>query len=131
MRSLVVEDEITSRILLETYLEEYGDCDTARHFGDAIAAFRAALSSNRRYNLVCLDIRLPGVSGHGILKAIRQIEKEEMIDYLDAVTVVMTTALSDTENITKAYYEYCDGYLHKPVTRRNLDGFIKRAGLSE
>ena len=125
MRSLIVEDEITSRILLESFLEEYGNCDTARNFVEAIDAFRAALSANNPYDLICLDIRLPGMDGHKILKAIRQIEKDEMIDYLDAATVLMTTALSDLENKLRAYYGLCDGYITKPVTKEKLEQHLR------
>ncbi len=129
MRSLVVEDEITSQILLVSLLEEYGNCDAAGNFKEAIESFGKALSSDSPYDLVCLDIRLPGADGHEILKEIRQIEKDQGIEYLETVKVLMTTALSDMENIIKAFGESCDGYLPKPVIKEKLDDFLEKFDL--
>ncbi len=129
MRSLVVEDELTSRMLLKHFLDEFGDCDTAEDFEKALDSFKQARSSDKPFDLICLDIQLPGADGHQILKNIRQTESEMGLPYEDRVKVFMTTAHSDLGNVWKAFHELCDEYLSKPITKESLHECLKKHGL--
>ena len=42
MRTLIVEDDFASRLLLQTFLSRYGECHIAVNGKEAVAAFRAA-----------------------------------------------------------------------------------------
>jgi two-component system chemotaxis response regulator CheY len=42
MRTLIVEDDFTSRLLLQSFLSEYGECHIAVNGREAVAAFRTA-----------------------------------------------------------------------------------------
>jgi len=45
MRTLIVEDDFTSRLLLQSFLAQYGECHIAVNGMEAIAAFRASQQS--------------------------------------------------------------------------------------
>lgn len=130
MRTLIVEDEFTSRMLLQKMLERYGECHVAVNGREAVEAIAAAHMVGTPYDLICLDIMMPEMDGQETLKAIRQIEKKAGICGLDGVRIVMTTALRDKDNIMQAFREQCDGYLVKPVDRNKLTKLMDDIGLS-
>ena len=47
MRTLIVEDDFTSRLLLQSFLSPYGECHIAVNGKEAVAAFRAAQESGQ------------------------------------------------------------------------------------
>ncbi|MCA1987263.1 MAG: response regulator, partial [Desulfovibrio sp.] len=63
MRVLIVEDDFTSRKLMQTILSPYGDCDVAVNGREAVEAFQNALNSAKPYDLVCMDIMMPEMDG--------------------------------------------------------------------
>ncbi|MEN6624725.1 MAG: response regulator [Candidatus Sumerlaeia bacterium] len=130
MRTLIVEDEFTSRMLLQKMLERYGECHVAVNGREAVEAVAAALMVGTPYDLICLDIMMPEMDGQETLRAIRQLEKRSGIGGLDGVRIVMTTALGDKDNIMQAFREQCDGYLVKPVDKNKLTRLMDDIGLS-
>jgi len=50
MRTLIVEDDFTSRLLLQTFLAKYGECHVAVNGKEAVAAFKAAEESGQYYD---------------------------------------------------------------------------------
>lgn len=129
MRCLVVEDDFASRRLLEKYLSEYGECVSVSDGREGLDCFIADLDQGKEFDLVCLDIMLPRMDGQEMLKELRRIEKEKGIHGLRSVKVLMTTALSDAENIIKAFRSQCEGYLPKPFTRDQLLQELKKMNL--
>ena len=129
MKILIAEDDLASRKLMHKYLSSYGDCDIAQDGNVAIEAFQCALDNNEPYDLVCLDIMMPNIDGRKALKKIRQIEDEHGIGGFDNVKVIMTTALSDSENIMGSFREGCEAYLIKPVEKNKLLQEMSNLGL--
>jgi len=129
MRILIVEDDMTSRLLLRKMLEPFGTCDTAVNGKEAVEACRVAHVSGAPYTLVCLDIMMPEMDGQTALKAIRAEEESRALPPSKAAKIVMTTALRDLDNVTNAYRELCDGYLVKPILREKLVGMLKELDL--
>ena len=129
MRILIVEDDMTSRLLLRKMLEPYGACDVAVNGKEAVEAYRKALESADPFALVCLDIMMPEMDGQAALKAIRALEESKALLPSRAAKIVMTTALRDLDNVTHAYRELCDGYLVKPIQRDKLVGVLKELDL--
>jgi two-component system chemotaxis response regulator CheY len=130
MKSLVVEDDKVSRTLLQKLLSLQGEADAAEDGNAGIKAFRKALDEKAPYDLVCLDIMMPGMDGHGVLRMIRVMEKSQGIKEEDASTIIMTTALADRKNVVDAG-EHCNAYLIKPVHREKLNAKLKELGLLE
>jgi two-component system chemotaxis response regulator CheY len=129
MRTLIVEDDFTNRVLLQTFLGKYGECHVALNGKEAVAAFRTALETYRAYNLICMDVVMPEMNGHEAVKQIRECEKSFGVLPCEQVRIIMTTALSDETNILKSAKEECDGYLVKPVNTRMLLNHLECFGL--
>ncbi len=133
LKFLIVEDEFISRTLLKEMLAPFGDCHTATNGDDAVNVLRHSYDEpNGRYDLVCLDIMMPGKNGHEVLKELRQIEISKGIQGADTTKVFMITALDDAKNIMEALVVgRCEAYLTKPVSRTRLEEQLRDLQLIE
>ncbi|MBK8164521.1 MAG: response regulator [bacterium] len=129
MNILVVEDDFISRRLLCRYLEKAGNCDVAINGAEAVAAVHDALDSGEHYDLICLDIMMPGMGGQEALAAIRDLELEHGIQVGQGARVVMTTALEDHGNVRQAFKASADGYVVKPIEKLKLFKLLAELGL--
>ena len=120
MRSLIVEDEFTSRMQIKYFLEEYGHCDIAVNGLEAVEAYKMANDAKKPYDLICLDINLPEKNGHQVLEEIRKMEEETGKSPANPVKIFMTTAMDSMRNVIDAYYGLCDEYLTKPIDKEKL-----------
>ena len=125
MKSLIVEDDFSSRLLLQHFLAPYGEINFAANGLEAIEAFKMSLKEKIPYDLICLDIQMPEMDGRMALKLIRDIEESSGILYGDGVKVIMTTSLSDKDVILHAFREACDAYIIKPVEKTKLLNQLK------
>ncbi len=125
MKSLIVEDEFTSRMQIKYFLEDYGNCDIAVNGTEAIKAYKMAIVNNKPYDLVCLDINLPEKSGHQVLKEIRTLDTEMGNPLKHATIVFMTTALANEKSVNDTQ-GLCDEYLLKPIEKTMLDERLRK-----
>jgi len=128
MKTLIVEDDFTSRLLMQELLKSYGPAHIAVNGKEAVEAVRLALEADEPYDLICLDIMMPEMDGQQALKEIRGMEEAKGI--IPAHTkIVMTTALGDPKNVWAAHRGKSDGYLLKPVNRAKLLEELRRLKL--
>ncbi len=129
MRTLIAEDDFLSRNLLLSLLSPYGRCDVAVNGREAFKAFEQGLENGRKYDLVCLDIMMPMLSGKEVLMRIRKLEKQRNLLGLSGVKIIMTTVIEDPEMIMDSFKEQCDAYIVKPIDLRHLQKHLIDLGL--
>ncbi len=130
MRVLVVEDDFTSRKVLQKILSPFGEVDIAVNGLEAVEAFESALGDKRPYDLICMDIMMPEMDGQEALKKIRAVEKSQNIRPSDEVKVIMTTALDDPKHVVEAYYKGgAPSYVPKPIDKHMLLHLLKNLSL--
>ncbi len=129
MRTLIVEDDFTSRLLLQSFLARYGECHIAVNGREAVAAFRVAQKSSEAYDLICMDIMMPGMDGQTAAKEIRAIEESTGTLSTSGVKIIMTTALDDVKNVVESFQSLCDAYLFKPIDTGKLREHIRMLNL--
>lgn len=116
MKFLVVEDDPAGAVLLRVILTEHGEVDEVSDGPAAIEAFDGAWSKGRPYDVIFLDIMMPDMNGHDVLRVIRERERELRLPHLREVKVIMTTAIDSTESVSMAFHEgRASGYLVKPI----------------
>ncbi|MBX3006785.1 MAG: response regulator [Melioribacteraceae bacterium] len=126
MKSLVVEDDFVSRLVLQKMLAPYGQCDTAVNGVEAVNAFNLAMTEGEPYDLICLDIMMPEMDGKEALKIIREKEKEFNIHPSNETKIVMITALDTPKEVLEAYYKGgCTSYLIKPIEKLKIKNALK------
>lgn len=129
MRILIVEDDFVNRKLMTACLCDIGECDVATTGTEAIEAFTLALSEEKPYNLIMLDIMMPEMNGQEALKRIRLIEDSRKVQIGNNVKIIMTTALKDSDNVMAAFENQCDGYLVKPIDLDKMQALMASLNL--
>jgi two-component system response regulator HydG len=105
---LVVDDETSQRELLEMVLSEEGySVETASNGEEAVK-----IISDRFYNLVVMDLKMPGMGGLQALKEIKQISP--------TVQVLIITAYASVDSAVDAMRSGALNYLTKPVDLEEL-----------
>jgi DNA-binding response OmpR family regulator len=114
-RILVVEDESHIAEGLRFNLEAEGH--QVEIAGDGEDALDRMLVKNRTYDLVLLDVMLPGKDGFSVAHELRQRQ--------NFAPILMLTARGRPEDILKGFESGADDYLPKPF---NLDILVARIG---
>ena len=114
MRSLVIDDEAVARLHLRMLLETRGPVDEAPDAVAGLARIREAFAARVPYDLVCIDLSMPGTGG---IEAIRMLhEVDRTLRDGRHTHVVVVTASDDQKDIRAALHQHVDGYLLKPIT---------------
>jgi two-component system chemotaxis response regulator CheY len=120
MKTLIVEDDFTSRLLLQTFLSRYGECHIAVNGREAVDAVRSALERGERYDLICMDIMMPEMDGREAVKQVRALEEARGTLSTCGAKIIMTTAVNDVREVARCFEELCDAYLVKPIDLSKL-----------
>ena len=131
MKVLIAEDDFARRKFMLRFFEKYGECDVTVDGKEAVEAYKMAVECGEPYDLICLDIMMPEMDGHQALKTIRKIEEENGVSEDDRIKIVMTTALSETRHVTKAFENGCTAYAGKPINQDKLEAMLKKFKLIE
>ena len=129
MRTLIVDDQSVNRIVLHKLLVRFGPCEMAADGPTAIAAWTKAVADGQPFDLICLDIRMPGMNGHQVLAEIRKVETARRARLSQQVKVFMVSALGDEAEVTAAFCEGCTAFIPKSVTFDLLLGHLVHIGL--
>lgn len=112
---LVVDDEKGQREILKAILESEGyDVATAACGIDAVEAVQ-----KNNFDLVLSDLKMPGMSGHELLKHILRERP--------GVSVVIITAHGTIDSAVESIREGAFDYLTKPIDREKLLIITKKA----
>lgn len=126
---LIVEDDFTSRRVMQHILQKYGDCDVAIDGEEALEAVRLALDRGTKYDLICLDIMMPKMDGQTALKEIRALEAKHGFRPGQGARIIITSALDDSTNVLEAFRSQCDGYIVKPYDKQKIEAELEAQGL--
>ena len=120
MRTLVVDDDFTNRLLLQELLTKYGPVHIAVNGKEAVSSVFSAMEKKEPYDLICLDIMMPEMNGQEALKLIREKENKTGVMPGRGAKILMITGLKDSKNVMASFKEQSDGYLVKPVSKAVL-----------
>jgi len=79
-------------------------------FEDGTEAYNSTFEIN--YDMLLLDVRVPGLSGYDIIKKIRADENN--------VPIILITSLTDINNLSIGYEMGCNDYIRKPFALKEL-----------
>lgn len=113
---MIVEDEISNRLILTECLRGIHRTDMAVNGQEAVLAFQLAHMENDPYQVVLLDIEMPVMNGQETLKTIREMEASMGIRPGEEVKVLIVSAHKDQQNVFDAVFKGgATDYLVKPV----------------
>ena len=113
LKILVVDDDMTSRYLVDTIISKNGWLSVAASNGkDALI-----LSQNEVFDLILMDCQMPGMDGY---ETCRQIRRDSKLN--SKVPIIAMTALAMQGDYDKCMLAGMNGYITKPI---NFDKLIK------
>ena len=131
MKFLIAEDDSVSRFFMQKLLERFGKCDVAVDGLEVIDAYIIAEKEKEPYDLICLDIMMPKLDGFKALKAIRDIEKQKVVEEKNRTKVIITSALNDRQSIMNAEELGCEAFVWKPVDTEKFLLVLRKLGITE
>lgn len=119
MKVLLVDDTLTDRLIVESYLENMGHEVVVGENG------QEALQLFRQYDvdLILLDEVMPVMAGHEVAKAIRDIELGKGMDAW--VPIIFLSSRASPTDIAKGIESGGDDYLKKPIDEIILNAKMK------
>ena len=129
MKCLIVEDNRQDYQLLSRMLMNYGNSDFAENGIDAFEIFKQAQVAEEPYDVIFLDIMMPGIDGIQTLELIRKYEGKQEFKSLKPSKILMISALDENAYVIKSLKFGCDGYIVKPIEKYNLLSHLNRLGL--
>jgi two-component system OmpR family response regulator len=119
MRILLLEDEYTLRIGILEFLEDLGF--TVDDFASGDEALDALFEKS--YDLMLLDVNVPGINGFELLQTAREHGK--------TLPAIFITSLTDVDALARGYRSGCCDYIKKPFDLVELQFRIEHAIKSE
>ena len=113
LKILIVDDEPSHRLMLYAHLKSVYDVSEAPDGLQAVGAVKQQF-----YDLVIMDIRMPGMDG---LEALRQIKEVS-----PGIVVFIMTAFQSVETAREALRQGASDYIVKPVDADELLANIER-----
>jgi class 3 adenylate cyclase len=124
-RLLVVDDKLSNRELLSRQLHRYGfDVDIAESGEQALE-----MIYSHSYDLILLDIIMPGLNGYEVLAKIQKDDK------LKHIPVIMISALDEIDTVIYCIEMGARDYLQKPfnpvLLKAKINGNLERKRLRD
>ena len=116
LTALIVDDSAPVRKQIELELKMFGIQVDAAETGEQAIDY----INKRRYNLIFLDVVLPGMDGYQIC---RLFKKDKM---RKKIPVIMLTSKSSPFDRVKGALAGCDTYLTKPVKQETFQKPVKK-----
>jgi two-component system chemotaxis response regulator CheY len=129
-RFLVIDDDKISRWMLRDFLSKFNPCDVAENGKEGLLAFETALAEGNPYSLLCVDLMMPEMNGHALIRKIRELEKKNPL-FADSRTKIFVVTASDStwDKAELLLEDLCDDYIVKPFNRDSLKTKLRYHGL--
>ncbi len=115
MKIGLVEDDFSLSNLLRKFLSKEGY--SVKHFSTAESLFESLFSYKESFDLIILDVMLPGVDGFEAVSYLRERGVK--------VPILLLTALSEEDDKVKGLDSGADDYLTKPFSLKELSARIR------
>jgi DNA-binding response OmpR family regulator len=115
-RIVVAEDDPAIAAMLEKVLSQFFDVIVTRDGPSAVAAAGRAPAPD----LLLLDVMMPGMDGHAVAAAVRQLPN------LRAIPIIFLTAKAGPSDVIKGIQSGARHYIAKPFKIDDLVARVKR-----
>jgi two-component system chemotaxis response regulator CheY len=117
LRALIIDDDPVCKRYLAEILAPYAACELASDGREGLDAFGRALDRHTPYDVIFIDVMMPGMDGHQALEGMRHLERQEGVGLTDAAKVIMVSANDDSRTVYRAFFQgQAMSFLPKPFT---------------
>jgi CheY-like chemotaxis protein len=109
-----VDDNPTNRYIFTKYLEFFGCSAFTAQNGEQALEFLEKTTSEKRVDLILMDVQMPGMDGFELSRTIRKNKN------LGLVPIIILTSMGRTGDSRMCRDIGIQGYLSKPIKRNDL-----------
>jgi signal transduction histidine kinase/CheY-like chemotaxis protein len=122
IRVLVVDDNATNRVIVERLLRRRGVAvDLCEGGQEALARMRDAVEQGTPYQIVLLDVMMPGMDGFSVVE---ELHREK---HLESTVVMMLSSADRQQTSGRCRDLGVEYYMTKPVRHLDLIATVRRA----
>ncbi|MEF3697306.1 response regulator [Desulfolutivibrio sp.] len=130
MKILIVDDDVVSRITLLRFFSDHGNCAVATDGFEGVDLFKGALEGGEPFDLICMDIQMPGLCGIDALARMRDMERTAGIVPGREAKAVMVTCHDDVKNVSASFFQaQATCFVAKPVSFNTLAATLRRENI--
>lgn len=119
MKILIVDDVRMHLKILEKFLSSHGEVDSAGGGAEAISLLKKSFKDKLFYDLICLDLMMPEVSGYEVLEKIHQLEKKYQPP--EPIKVIIISSINERNKVVGVLKQGVHGYLVKPFSQEKIN----------
>ena len=127
-RVLIAEDNDINALLARRVIEKAG-CDPVMvsNGNEAVAAIRSSMQGGQpAFDLVLMDVFMPGLDGLDATRAIRDLYREAGLDPASGPPIIALTANAFAEDRERCLASGMNDYLAKPFDAEHLGALLRR-----
>jgi two-component system chemotaxis response regulator CheY len=126
MKSLIVDDEVVTSKMLKRLFSRFGESVMATNGSDAVEFVRNAYGTGEPFDILIMDVIMPGMNGFETYSAIRELEYSLGIEKGSEIKIIMMTGLGISREIFELHKTSCMAYLYKPIDLGELLGVLQK-----
>lgn len=132
-KCLIVDDEELSRDILANMLKKHFECTTATSGKEAWEIVESNWRSGASFDLICCDLTMPELSGHGLARKIRALEESgpSQPGASPSKIFVVSAGTFPWEMGETLLDGIADGYIAKPCHPKKLFELLLQNGVLE
>ncbi len=129
MRILIADDNPNDRERLLGVFKPLGTCVLAEGAQSTLETFVTSFDQDKPFRLVCLDTNMLDGQGIELIEAIRQFERDSLIEAKDKVVLMVVSEMKSMKEVLLATRAGCDSYVAKPVQQERIFIELSKFGL--
>lgn len=131
-KCLIVDDEPLSGEILAHMLKNHFECRMATSGKEAWEIIEGNWRNGDSFDLICCDLLMPELSGHGLIRKIRALEGTGSESGTSPTKIFVVTAGMPPWDMGKTLLDdVADGYITKPCLPKVLFELLFQNGLVE
>lgn len=128
MKILLIQDVLLMPTNAKMILSKFGQVTEINDGFDTINKFTTSHRNDLGFDVIFIDVILPGMSGIDIVKYIRKVEKDPTIN---RSFIVMVSLPGHNINIQELIDAGADKVFTKPITHESVEEYFKEIKLIE
>lgn len=131
-KCLIVDDEPFCGELLANMLRKHFECRTVTSGKEAWEIIESTWRTEASFDLICCDLTMPQLSGHGLIRKIRVLEGTVPESEASPSKIfVVSAGTAPWEMGETLLSDVVDGYIAKPCNPKELYELLHQNGLVE
>ena len=129
---LIVDDEEFCAEILATMLMKSFECTIVNSGKEAWTIIESKWQKGESFDLICCDLTMPELSGHGLIRKIRSLEASSAASCPSPSKIFVVSAGTLPWEMGEALLEgVTDGYISKPCHPKKLLEMLVQHGVLE